>query len=69
MNINVSIMLAENEVVEKTSDEVANEVLRVLGGDETKDFCTVSFMPTMPVPGSAGTPPAPPPPPPAPPEV
>jgi hypothetical protein len=57
MQIWVNIQLAEGDVMQETSAEIADGVLRAVGGDETKDFCSVTISHPLPTPGSVGTPP------------
>lgn len=63
MNISVTVQLAEGEEMEETAAEIADGVLRAVGGDEDKDYVTVHIMQIPAAPGVAGTPPGPPPPP------
>jgi hypothetical protein len=59
MQINVSITLGKDENVNDMSqDEIADAILKACGGDEDKDYVTVTV--TLPEPGVAGTPPGPP---------
>lgn len=58
MQINVNVALNKGENLNDLSaDEAANAIIKALGGDEEKDYCTVSI--SLPEPGTAGTPPQP----------
>lgn len=63
MNISVTIQTDETDNLEETPAEIADGILRAVGGDENKDYVTVHIMPKPAMPGSAGTAPEPPPPP------
>jgi hypothetical protein len=57
MQVAVNITLGPGEAANwtMTLDEVADAVLKALGGDETKDYVTAHV--NNPSPGTAGTPP------------
>jgi hypothetical protein len=57
--IYVSIQLAEGDNMQETPNEIADGVLRAVGGDEAKDTCQITIMQPS-VPGVAGVPIAPP---------
>lgn len=62
MNAYVSIQQAEGDSISMTPEEIAAQVLEILGGDPEKDICTVQIA-SAPVTGTAGQlPPLPPPP-------
>lgn len=42
MQINLNIMLAEGETLPMSAEDMATQVLDVLGGDTSKDYCSVS---------------------------
>ena len=59
MQISVTVQLEGNETLLYTPDAAAAQVIAALGGNPTKDYCTVYVVsPTEP--GSAGKPPEPP---------
>lgn len=45
MQINVNVMLAEGEPP-MSAEDIATQVLEILGGDPTKDHCTASVSTT-----------------------
>jgi hypothetical protein len=59
MQVSVNVTLDKGEAANwtMTLDEVADAVLKALGGDEAKDYVTAFI--NNPTPGSAGTPPEP----------
>lgn len=59
MQINVGINLAQDDTLKGTPDELAAKVLKAVGGDESKDYCTINVMQAPPQPGAAGTLPEP----------
>jgi hypothetical protein len=58
MNIAVNVHLGADDTLLYAPDAAAMQVLVALGGDASKDYCTVVVM-TSGEPGTAGTPPAP----------
>lgn len=41
MVINVNITMSEGELLSKTPDNIANDVMEILDADPTKDTCSV----------------------------
>jgi hypothetical protein len=60
MNVNVAIQQWEGEgPLPLTADEIASDILELIGGDSTKDICHVSIM-SSPITAQVGSPPLPP---------
>ena len=58
MVITVSVNLMENETIDISAGEAADQILTIFNGNLEKDYCTVHVM-SPPEPGSAGQPPGP----------
>lgn len=54
MHITVNVQLSEGDVMEETPDEIADRLLQVFGGDESKDFVQVHIQQPI-MSGTVGT--------------